>query len=200
MSDDFEPSELPKPGDTLFKGTGSIRDAFLDWWDDRERALVDSYKRAADHLTLLAIKENYHPEDHFFPASFLYRHWLELCLKRLVKDACAALKVNPDGKLNHDLESLWNRLEGLLPKVWPELEPVVTAAARGVIMEFHAVDSRGTEFRYATHKDGKPTLDKAPKRVDMVNLYEVMDRLEFFLGCCGEGIWMLTHEHNEGVY
>lgn len=194
MSDDFEPSELPKPGDTVFKGTGSIRDAFLDWWDDRERLLVDSYKRAADYLTLLAIKENYHPEDHFFPATFLYRHWLELCLKRLVKEASAALKVSPAGKLDHDLECLWNKLEGLLPRIWPELEPEVMAAAKGVVMELHTADKGGTEFRYATHKDGKPTLDNTPREVGMVNLYEVFQRLEFFLGCCGEAVYLLTHE------
>lgn len=200
MTEIFEPSEFPKPGDTLLKGSGSIRDAYLDWWEDRENALVDSYKRAADHLTELAIKENYHPEDHFFPACFLYRHWLELCLKRLVKEASSALTSKPDVVTNHDLEGLWKKLADLLPQFWPSLEPKVFEAARGVVMEFDAIDKAGTELRYATHKNGDATLGNAPKRVSMVNLYEVMKRLEFFLGCCGEGIWMLTHEHNEGVY
>lgn len=119
-----------------------------------------------------------------YPALYLYRHYLELMLKRLIALGCA-LESKRCAKTNsHRLDEPWSEARQLIARhafrageSQRELE-----IAGGVIAEFSRLDPSGEAFRYSEYKDGKETLT-GDENVCLDEVVRVMKRIDnFFVG------------------
>jgi hypothetical protein len=98
-----------------------------------------------------------------FPIVYLYRHHIELMLKRLiVKGASFAKKTltaSEKGALTkHRLDLLWSTLRPILNAVFPLLPAEALKGIDSNIEQLRQVDPTGESFRYAVSKEGKRHL------------------------------------------
>jgi hypothetical protein len=118
-------------------------------------------------------------------AVYLYRHYLELSLKRLIlegrwlktPDKNAIASEVEQLKKQHFLDVLWQLVvTDAKPKFsgdgWKSFD---TEFARKCIFEFHAVDPRGTAFRYADCGAEKYLVNFRQLAETMVHVHQVLD-------------------------
>ena len=167
----------PRPGDEFFRGGE-------DWWHD---ALVSeypihwsiysaAYKMAADRLVNSLAKDRHEIDFLIFPILYLYRHYLELALKGIIRDGESLLEVQNKPPAGHGLDKLWvraaqvlrdsSRIDGLGQ---PDLSIIDNC-----IRQFATVDPTGESFRYARRRDDSPVEHKV-SRVNVRVLKEEMD-------------------------
>jgi hypothetical protein len=119
------------------------------------------YKRAADMLIERVQKEQitFDINTLVFPIVFLYRHYLELRLKSIIKEGYAIEgQAVPEKHMHHDLSRLWNKANELRIKAKVEIEEKDQKFVRSCLDEFSKIDPFSQAFRYPTIKKrkGKP--------------------------------------------
>lgn len=209
MSETSDPLAVPAPekGDRLFKplnrpqgGTMVHPGGVIDAEENRDITIrrylyEEGYKRAAD-LLVGALQGGPQRDELLYPVAFLYRQYLELKLKSLLKSipwepgSEASLKPKLD---EHRLMPLWTTVrDSVLPAVWPEANLKKVEAVESCIAEFDGQDPGSIAFRYSEEKyekdkNSKQTLQNL-ESVDISNLKDVMARLANFLDCIDEAI------------
>lgn len=187
---DDEPTYgLPKPNDSLFNFGKHYRENFQLNFHTQEHDYIRSFKEAADGVIQAAVDDSGDPSWRFLSACFLYRHFLELSLKRVIRRGCwmRGQDYSPADWQSHTLPKLWHEATHAMEKVLdPEYVPLIKVAER-IVDEFHLIDPTGQELRYDTKISGRrdeprvltPSLEAVrEKQVGMVNLHEVMARLD----------------------
>jgi len=199
---EFDIPEIPWPGDKdkAFK-EGPFWDptvASLDDWikyhgcDD---LLSGVYKDSAD-IIISYIEEGKiegHPDIYFFPIAYLYRHGIELFLKKLIQYGVELHILQKDKKLKklmseHELYQLWNRVRIVLEEVWPEGDKNDLKNVERLIQEFHNLDPTGQNFRYSKDIKGRLTTEKLPQSVNLSELKKTCNVLFSFFECCEAGL------------
>lgn len=175
--------ELPWPqkGDKLFKADD-------DWWNnacinflfDHLEGYIDGYKRAGDLLVADIQKAQSYQDTLVYPIVFLYRHYLELRLKSLIRDGRELLDEKCSVPETHDLNNLWGECKKILLKVFPDSPTKDLFAVQDCLKQFAEVDPYSESFRYPFNKNGDKTLTGL-KHINLRNLNEVMNRIASFL-------------------
>ena len=181
-------------------------------WSHDWGGYVVGYKEAADRLVESITEDHFDPL--VYPILFLYRQYLELLLKHLLRimrrlqgvqgESISKEEQDSDKKLfeSHELESLWKKVRDLIETLWGDHEDMaanVDAEAR--IREFSQIDYSSQNFRYPENKKGKSTLDNYPTRarggtrLNCINVQRVVDALEARLG----GAWDKAEEQIQTV-
>jgi hypothetical protein len=138
-----------------------------------------------------------------FPALFLYRQYLELSLKAIIRDGNILLgkpqkflgkidkksvppgKIEYDFPLGHDLVDLWATCNDILEqvdKIYPELkmfEKVDLAALGELFAEFSHEDPGSDAARYPVNLDNHPTFPNW-KYLDMFHMKEIMGKIDAY--------------------
>jgi hypothetical protein len=149
--------KLPKNGDQLFK-SGE------DWWhaacighfDQGWDAYAFGYKMAGD----LIVKHMEYIEKNYlvFPIVFLYRHYIELRLKEIIKNGYSLL--NSDNQIHytkeHNIDSLWNETINIIRKALQNQAKHYVDALDKLIKEFSKVDPSSYCARYPVDTKGIP--------------------------------------------
>jgi hypothetical protein len=157
--------------------------ACLGWLADASGTYIRGYKSAADRLLESLAEDRLQLDAIIYPAVFLYRHYIELSLKHIVREGSILLKGAPPLK-DHDLNKQWWAARGILEKLWPESDRGPLDEAERVIRQFSAVDPRSTAFRYA---DGTKSLTKV-RHINIRVLYEEVAKLAVVLDGANSGI------------
>ena len=119
-------------------------------------------------------------------AIFLFRHYLELMLKRILfsgrilasGDELVAVEDIAEVSKTHDLATIWDWvIKDAKPKL-PEWDNYDVASVKQCVMEFHKADRGGVAFRY--DREGGELY-----RFDFAALNDQMDHIRQVL----EGIW-----------
>jgi len=140
------------------------------------------YKFAADIL-VKEIKEKSIPLTSFnlrdveslvYPIAFLYRHYLELRLKEIIKEGRDLIGDDPTYKTTHNLIKLWENAKSVIEKVYPNDDPQVLIEAELFLKTFNEVDSMSESFRYPTDKSGNTLLTEW----ENLSLQELADEIE----------------------
>jgi hypothetical protein len=147
----------------------------------------------ADHL----FKSGHDMDVLVFPIVFLYRHHIELMLKRMiVKGASFAkktLSANETGVLTeHRLDSLWNTLRPILKTAIPSLPARALKGIDSYIKQLSHVDPTGESFRYDMSKKGKGHL----AQLRHINVHIFAEAMEW-LTCNLEGVDCMLDEKIE---
>ena len=159
----------------------------------RENAYVDSFKTAADELAERAINSHnsYERLSLVIPLCYLYRHYFELQLKRLLELSIeTGMSDMTSEKLSgtHSLCTLWNKAKDVLKQAWPDGSEADLLAVESVILEFHNADPSGQEFRFSTLKSGEKSLAKVPTSFCLENLVSTINSVAAFFDGSATGL------------
>lgn len=175
-----KPEDWPRAGDSIFSiGNAERFHAKLDL--GRWGIYPLAYLHAAEWL-IGSIDSGSNPDLIVYPALYLYRHYLELMLKRLISLGRCLDSDGSKGPEGHKLEGLWDVARELITKyAFRSNESRNDLTAVGVVIaEFASLDPYGETFRYPEYKDGKETLE-GHEHVCLDEIVRVMKRVDNFL-------------------
>jgi hypothetical protein len=192
-----QPLLLSKLGQFFFchtltlHGVGSFGKSLADLSSYKKSFLgyASAYKKAADKLVeSFNDTSRLYDNDLTLPIVFLYRQYLELHLKSLVRDGNKAFG-NPPNSPNHLIDKLWQELKPMLIKArLPETyNSAKIEAVEECIMEFAKVDENSENFRFPVHKKtGNPLLQnnthlQGISYIDLQHLSQKMTAIGDFL-------------------
>lgn len=114
--------------------------ADLDWGE--EYHYVEGYRAAARLTAKEAVKVQGDVDKYVYPVVVLYRHAIELLLKRVI-----SYRETPE--TTHDLHDLWKTAVPIIEGEDAGIGPNDLIAVGKRMMELHAKDKPATRFRYA---------------------------------------------------
>ena len=163
-----------------------------DWWNNAcLHFLTDGwslysmgYKDAADILVSQVEQEKHHQDTLIYPIIFLYRQYLELAIKDLIRDARKLLDINEPFPQTHSIDRLWDICIDLLNQVSPGDSEDAIRQIKRLTDEFCIVDPTATAFRYPEDKKGKPSL-QGISSVNLRNVKEVIGKIAVILDGAG---------------
>jgi hypothetical protein len=176
-------SATPRDGDMLFKADheGWEPDVDLHGLRDSGFAYARGYRLAAQAMAQRLLDDSgWEAEFLVFPVAFLYRHHVELMLKRLIVigvflDGRELTSVEKNHLRKHRLDLLWTILRPLLKsECSPSLDDL-----KGIshyIDQLHKVDPQSQSFRYAMSSKDEPALSSIPY-INVGVFAEAMERL-----------------------
>jgi hypothetical protein len=182
-------SSWPEPGDSfLAPGANPRTEALLGADPNWIIAYALSFKESADIVVSQVELGSVSPDAVNYPVVFLYRHYLELMLKGLIRVG-RSLTYEPAGfPKTHQLKKLWAEFRPLIEDLYPAGDRLDTNTVEQCILEMDAIDG-GEASRYGENKDGQPTLPEE-LHISLTNLRDVMNRVSGFL----EGSYDWLHE------
>jgi hypothetical protein len=194
MSDDQEDifrQELPWPksGDMLFvAGDDWQNNACVNWAFDDLHLYARGYKLGADAL-VERIMESGHDQDFLvYPIVFLYRQYLELRMKSLIRDGRALDNQPPSFTTGHQLDKLWLECRIIIERVWPGQEVEAIQSVEDVIKQLSTIDPQSMTFRYPVDKKGNRLMPPGLRHINVRILAEVMNRTAMFLDSADQGV------------
>ena len=185
MTDEFanhdeEDLAWPEKGDLLFtSGDDWWHNACLDRFPNWELYTI-GYKTAADVLVEYVKGSRRDQDVLVFPVVFLYRHYLELCLKRLIEWGKELLDENPDFPKQHELDKLWHVCRPILSRLEPSIPKQDLEAIEEAIRQFCAIDPSSEAFRYPLTKKGQKSISPDVRYINLRQLAEVMEKVASF--------------------
>jgi len=157
---------------------------------------ADAFQLAAEMIldAHLESDSRFNHDELIFPVAYLYRHCIELQLKRIIDYGRKLDLLEDSEKLQeviggHNLAKLWTRAKFVINAHWEDAEQNSPKAVEAIINEFHQVDPNGQVFRYSRDKDNKPhQYEGMPSSTDVANLRDTMAGVLNFFGGCIDGL------------
>lgn len=148
----------------------------------------EGYSRAASALLEWVRNDSTASPDYaVWPIAFLWRHHVELGLKRII----AAGRTIRGGDLavpaTHNLKSLWEQALPFIKQTGDDRTALANVKAN--IDEMVRLDPTSAGFRYPFEKDQQTTsLKDAPEHVNLAHLDEAMRAVSAFLDAVHDGL------------
>ncbi len=178
---DAEALPWPRKGDTLFDSADDwYHNARVNWLPDGWDAYAIGYKRAGDILVGHIVDMHRDRDKIVFPIVFNYRQYIELRLKKLIRDGRRLLDEQEPFPRTHDLQKLWSSCRDLISKIEPNGSKADIEAVDDAIEKFCSVDPGSDSFRYPVDRDGNPSLPDTLRLINLRQLRDAMDRLAAF--------------------
>lgn len=176
---------FPEKGDRLFTSEKySHYNAQLNYDrlnDDTLFRYVSGYKEAGDRLVRSLLEDSRHLDLVVYPTVFLYRQYLELRLKQLIRESSYLLEKPFVLRKQHRLDTLWYECKSLLKEIEPKVTDQEVAGLEACILEFHTIDPLSIAFRYHVDTKANPSLPSSLKYINIPNLAKVMAKIDAFL-------------------
>ena len=171
----------PQKGDHLFvEREDWYYNAVLNGQRDNLSLYAVGYKRAGEILVEAVVKSRKDHDSLVFPIAFVYRQYLELRLKQLIRDSKRLLDDTSGFPATHKIAELWKICRPLLNEVELNVGEQVLDAIEELITEFAKVDEDSYAFRYPTDTKNNPSLPDL-SYVNLPNLAEVIKKMANFL-------------------
>lgn len=162
--------------------------ACLNWSHDPIELYAIGYKEAGDRLVEQVLTQMRDLDILVYPIVFLYRQYVELRLKAIIKEGHALLEERGGFPAHHKIWDLWCVAKKISTRVFAnEKEPPVFDCVEHVIREFARIDSGSFAFRYPTTKRGDKTLEGVT-HINIRRMAEHIDRLSRDLEGISTGI------------
>lgn len=170
----------PQKGDHLFVEEDWYYNAVLNGQSDNLSLYAVGYKRAGEMLVEAVVKNRKDYDSQVFPIAFVYRQYLELRLKQLIRDSKRLLDKSSGFPPTHKIAELWRMCRPLLNQLELNVDDRVLEAIEELITEFADVDEDSYAFRYPTDTKNNPSLPDL-FYVNLPNLAEVIKKMANFL-------------------
>jgi hypothetical protein len=215
LTGDVQPSPMPR--DTIVfrwlpgRPSSTIHDG--DNWYPYGKG----YRLAAE-IVAWYVRESGGWNDYLlYPVCFLYRHYVELRLKEILRNGGTLVDEDPSKPRTHNLQKLWSDARPLLLKIWPpdEIDPAYReesdafiAAMDSLVSQLHAIDPRSDAFRYPVTTEDSPSLPGV-RALDIGHVAACFDSVAAFLDGSVLGIddqrdmrnqWLGEIERENGGY
>lgn len=130
------------------------------------RIYIIGYKQAADHLAQLVTQTARDQDTLVYPIAFLYRQYIELQLKELIKESKALLNEESSFPKHHKINALWNLTQQDMRKIIADVDrsvgEYITSAdfklIDALVADFVAIDPESMTFRYPNDKSNLNNL------------------------------------------
>jgi hypothetical protein len=137
-----------------------------DWWQnacvnymhDPWFTYAEGYRRGAEILAEQTTATNGELDTLVYPIVYLYRQYIELALKILVRDISLLIDVPRESINTHDLATLWARVEALLCRAFPEEATGELQPVQETLSELASVDPKSDAFRYPVTAKGAASI------------------------------------------
>jgi len=187
----------------LFEGiVKDLSNADIGWMNTKNPFYMEGYKKAARELSDRF--ECRRPEEKvslIFPIIFLYRQYIELTLKNLLKQIDCKLANERTDKIleRHKLLPLWDETISQYDKfIYVNNIALVFTSLRtnerDIINHFNQVDEDSFSFRYAYDKKGNDNLEK----IDYISVNNFRAQIELVIKYLEDMIETLSHIEFEG--
>ncbi len=194
----------PKKGDDLFKKIPGFHNACLSPYagmspsGDNFAKYIGGYKDASDILVKNIIENNLRPGAKIMPIIFLYRHYIELSLKAIIKYGNQLFNIKHDYPKIHNISELWKggRWKGgrrIIEMRWPNGEKETLDAVEYLIEQFAIIDPGADSSRYYELINGSLAMENLSQNqiyVNIENMYEIMNSMDNLLSDVVDGIYM----------
>lgn len=173
----------PNPDSSIFniRNHGS-RCSSLEWARGQRYGYEEGYRRAAVVLFEHVEETGRGLESLIFPLAYIWRHAIELQLKRILVDGSTLQEVDPPKHYKHNLVDLWELAKPILVAL-DDVEPEGTDVVEHVLGEIQKLDPEDTGFRFHQNRKGEPNLEYVPSHFDVRNFHEVCTEVLTFLEC-----------------
>ena len=139
----------------LFTSAGDWKNnACLNYLHDSLEIYAIGYKQGADALVEKVIKHAQDQDTLVYPIVFLYRQYLELRLKEIIREGNCLLGIGQGFPGHHRINDLWNSVKGIIRRVFEKKDIAEFEFINHVIIEFCNVDPESFSFRYPSDKKG----------------------------------------------
>lgn len=168
---------------SLFSGDKDWKaNACLNWSFDTMGLYIEGYREAADKLVHDVVGTGTNQDILVFPISFLYRQYIELQLKQIIRESRIFLEEGDSFPEHHRIHDLWNTANSLMARIIKDHDKSISdyitkddvQAIKTIITEFVKVDPESFAFRYPEDKNGKKNLDG----IQYINLRKLHDQME----------------------
>jgi hypothetical protein len=179
----IEEKDFPWPlkSDHLFVGGEDwYYNAVLNGQRDNLNLDAVGYKRAGEMPVEAVVKSRGDHDSLVFLIAFVYRQYLELRLKQLIRDSKRLLDDTSGFPPTHKITELWKTCRPLLNQVELDVGDQVLDEIEERITEFAEVDEESYAFRYPTDKMNNPSLPDL-SCVNLPNLAGVIMKMANFL-------------------
>jgi hypothetical protein len=160
----------PERGDRLFVADEPdfLNNAFLgsNWI-----VYADGYKQAADNLVKKLLEDRHSQDFLVYPVVFLYRHYIELCLKHIILLGNRLLKNEFLLPNHHRIDHLWRDARRILEEANPDGSKADLDAVEACLKELAKRDPTSESFRYPINLAREPHFDQR----EQVNLRHFSD-------------------------
>jgi hypothetical protein len=165
---------MPSPDDQLFVSQGDWwNNACLNWCQNGWALYITGYREAAD-LLVRQVEERGGIQDMLvYPILFLYRQYLELEIKDLIRQGRRLQNIPGDFPQHHHIVGLWGICHQLLSEIAPNDSVEELREIDRLIEEFSTVDPTSMAFRYPEDKKGNASLPGIT-HINLRNVREVM--------------------------
>jgi hypothetical protein len=171
---------LPTANDVLFSSEGGWDNACVNFAPNAWLGYALGYKEAGDRL-VEQLKEKRRRQDMLvYPIVFLYRHYLEIMIKDVIRQAQILLDDPVDVPQTHTLDQLWLKCSALLERVSPGDSVEEQRQIGRLLGEFMALDPFATAFRYPVDRQGNRSLPGI-RHIDLQNVQEVIGKVSVIL-------------------
>ncbi len=179
---------LPQKEDKLFKSDVDWKNnACLNFSHDMWEGYISGYRLAGD-IAVEHVKNEGRDQDFLvYPIVFLYRQYLELRLKDIIKNGYQLFDLNESFSQNYNVGQLWKSAREIMERAWPNEATKELDAIESCVNEFCRIDPTSTSFRYPQDKKGKRALEGLT-HINLRNLAEIINKLADFLDGAAWGI------------
>ena len=127
--------------------------ACVNWFHDPLELYATAYKEAAEKLVKDVITSRRQRDTLVYPIVFLYRHYIELRLKEIIRAGRKFLDEPGDFPKHHRVDELWPFAKGIIERVFENAEDKPDFEfVEHILAEFSRYDPESFSFRYPTSK------------------------------------------------
>jgi hypothetical protein len=188
---DFDLPPAPRREDKLFRadhGDHQFANANVNYRPGNEIPYLEGYRRGAKQLAEGVCEKGSNQDFLVFPIVFLYRHHVELALKRLLELIADLAEEDLDHKCQkdlerHNIEQLWadfkrflrtDKIKSLCGLTLPSMD---IEGVDSYIQQVSVIDPDAQAFRYARNKKGEASLPETLTNINIAVFADHMERL-----------------------
>ena len=188
----------PEKGDRLFTPDGGLYNAMLhkSWTNDGWPFYIWGYGRAARLLCNHLNESRTDLDILIYPIIFLFRHFVEISLKDILRQVNALLDDSSEVPQTHDLQKLWDSARPKIEQFNRGADPEPLEVVEECLCELVSEDPFATAFRYPFDKKGEPSAERLT-HVNVLNMADVMDKLSAFLDAVHTQLSVLLETKSE---
>lgn len=207
---DYNPPPSPRKGDVLFRGDlpDWANNACLNVLRNGDiTAYTEGYRRGAEQLVQHVVEHQRDRDFLVYPIIFLYRHHLELALKRIIRRSPRLLNRElTDSETSHlkkhRLDLLWGDLKPMFTEIyeavgWGKPDAADVEGADDYIRQLSRLDPYSLSFRYAHSNEGKSLLPEDLTHINLRHFAEMMSRLVSYIDGIDTGTSVVNEWHDD---
>ncbi len=175
-------SSWPEPGDSLFAGASDWETLAAIGGNDWHGLLLyaQSYKEAADVVVDHIEHTRRRQDSMVYAVMLLYRHYIELTLKGLLRLGSMFEGSAPEYPKHHSIYGLWHLCKPMLKTAFPTGDDSATKAVEECMKQIALMDPSGEAWRFPEDKKGR-AIRHSVCFLSLRNTRKVMDKIAGYL-------------------